>query len=297
MSSPVLVISFTSPDQSSTPEVEVRVPLPEHADCDDMIETFRAEARKAAETAQATSPELADFAVDDLVVSWAGKDGVRMRYSVEGEYSSGVDDGGTWCDWVEAIDDEDAEFGMRFAMAVNEASDPRIGEIADFISTMEAMNRIAIAPEPVTKDEFRDGLKALVEALSGSGIRHPALAEAAGLLAKDGVSVPTSAGDALAEFFRGDTVGEFVSAHSVGEFPWEIALDAGGRIVVSDHDREIFYVVAADRAGYRAVRFDDVMEMIDPETEGTDLGSHEEPEAAFRAVLQDADLEIGAPAP
>jgi len=108
------------------------------------------------------------------------------------------------------------------------------------------------------------------------------------------------------DFFRGDLMETFVSTHQAGRFPWNSLVDHAGRLVVSDDDRSVFYALRATEAGYDVLKFEDAMGLMDPEIE-PELGvmsrmdgmllveALPDPEAAFRALCEDAELDLPEP--
>jgi hypothetical protein len=83
------------------------------------------------------------------------KTGETIRFAVEGEYTNG-DTPPTWLDSVFAVDDEDAEFATKLAVALNEGWDFR-----NLVSLRQHMKRIAVIqchPEPYSKDDITASL-------------------------------------------------------------------------------------------------------------------------------------------
>lgn len=107
----------------------------------------------------------------------------------------------------------------------------------------------------------------------------------------------------IQEFFLSDAIGSFADIHQTGPNPWAAAVDESGHLVLSDADRQTFYVVRPGGAGYDAILFTDPMLMIDPgaicdaepgPNQGLILseGGFETPAEAFDAILAHAGLDL-----
>lgn len=107
----------------------------------------------------------------------------------------------------------------------------------------------------------------------------------------------TETDDAVRDFFRSDDMLEFHDEHSAGDNPWSAVLDGSKRIVVSDAERSVFYVVAREEASFKASFTIDPLQVIDPESESLEeIGSYDDAGSAFRAALVHAGL-VEEPAP
>lgn len=195
-------LSFKHPDSAETFDVTVDLGSAPF-DADALIDAIR-EAYPNARTEASRQyvvallgpgggePNLGAIAIqaDKMRVEEITFDGPTQRYSVGGIYSD--DDGGDWLDWVDATDPVDAEFKAKWEMSCNEGADPD-----DFLSMLDNMSGIRITScgvEPVTKDEYKATLLALVEEARAAGHAGPALDAAVEQLVSDGVEIEEAPG-------------------------------------------------------------------------------------------------------
>jgi len=111
--------------------------------------------------------------------------GPSKRYAVSGIYSDG---GGSWHDWVEATDDAEAIFQAKWSMAENQGSDPA-EDLDYFLNRMDDIEITSYGLEPVTKDEYKDAIRKLVEEAVAAGHSGPALDDAIEKLKADGIEL------------------------------------------------------------------------------------------------------------
>jgi len=126
-----------------------------------------------------------DEVVEEMKVTGVYIAGPSKRYAVSGIYSDG---GGDWYDWVEATSDAEAVFQAKWSMAENQGSDPA-EDFEYFLDAMDGIEITSYAPEPVTKDEYKDAIRKLVEEAVAAGHGGPALDEAIEKLKADGIEL------------------------------------------------------------------------------------------------------------
>lgn len=93
-----------------------------------------------------------DARVEDQSTSRVRRAGEVARYKVLVNY----DDGGAWCDHVEATDPEDASFQARWICAENLGADPEDG-LEGFVASMDLVV-LGVEPEPVLPRELADAV-------------------------------------------------------------------------------------------------------------------------------------------
>lgn len=100
--------------------------------------------------------------IDRLKIDNFGKGGEKTFFLVDGLYS----DKARWSDRIEAVDEEDAEFGARWIMSINEGVFPE-GDLAGFIENLAEQEIFSCTPDPVAFDELVDMVRAHVAAFGG----------------------------------------------------------------------------------------------------------------------------------
>jgi hypothetical protein len=109
--------------------------------------------------------------------------GESVRHIVDATYS---DDSGTWYEHRDGICPAEAALHGAMTMVLEE------GVEDEFLDRLNAAADIRIdhcAPEPVTKEEYRNALQALVREARTAGHEGPTLDEVVRLLALDGIEV------------------------------------------------------------------------------------------------------------
>jgi len=201
------------PDEAGPKTVEISVPAEKEFTGISGVDDLLLEAKDAAVTAlkRAAGNYLVDYdsfgndsqylnrideVVAEMTVLSITLSGEPRRYSVTGIYS---DEGGDWSDWVYAIHDAEAEFQAKWTMAENqgEGGGPSGEDIEDFIDTMDDIKITYFHEEPVTKDEYRDAFRKLVEEAIAAGHSGPALDDAIAKLQSDGVEIAVPSAPAL----------------------------------------------------------------------------------------------------
>ncbi len=171
------------------------------ADADDFIEVVREaldEARKNAAGAHLVDYgsfgndsaylDRIDAVAAEMRVVSVGMVGDKVRYAVSGDYSQE----GDWADSVEAVTEAEAHFQARWTMALNEGA--TLAPFEDFLDRLYDIEITQCEPEPVSKDEYRDMLRALCAEAAEAGHAGEALDKALAALAKDGHEVEVSSG-------------------------------------------------------------------------------------------------------
>lgn len=135
--------------------------------------------------------ERIDQVVAEMTLQSMFLDGESKRYSVGGIYSDG---GGDWMDWVYAIHDAEAVFQAKWTMAENQRGEaaPQGDEIENFFNTMEDINITYYQEEPVTKEEYKEAFRKLVEEAIAAGLSGPAIDDAIAKLQSDGIELEAS---------------------------------------------------------------------------------------------------------
>jgi len=118
-----------------------------------------------------------DRVVDGMKLLDVQLAGPARRYAVDGIYSEGDQQ---WSDWEQATCAGEAEWRGALSMAANEfGHDLPFTELMDYAAAMV----VNAAAEPVTRDEFRDLLRAVSDQAGKDGYRSAALTEARAALA------------------------------------------------------------------------------------------------------------------
>lgn len=87
------------------------------------------------------------------------KDGDRSFFVVDAHYC----DKQLWSDRLEAVDEEDVEFGARWIMSLNEGVFPE-GDLSAFIENLADQEILSCRPEPVVFEELVEMVRAHVGA-------------------------------------------------------------------------------------------------------------------------------------
>lgn len=91
------------------------------------------------------------------------KQGPSVRYSIEARYNDGDD----YRTWVEATDDEEAEFHAACEVEANQtgnAEKPVIDDLGDFIEGVDGIRVTSCEPDPVTREELLQAVRDAVVA-------------------------------------------------------------------------------------------------------------------------------------
>jgi hypothetical protein len=115
-----------------------------------MIDNFLPAVAKARELTSALDAEI-----ETRRITGFRKAGEPIRYKVEGEYTNGGTPP-TWTDAVYAIDEEDAEFQCKMAVAINEGCSFR--NLVDLRKSMILIPVIHLEQEPYSKDDVTAAL-------------------------------------------------------------------------------------------------------------------------------------------
>lgn len=114
--------------------------------------------------------------------------GKPVRYAVRGDYSQE----GDWADSMEGVTEAEARFQARWTMAENEGA--VVNPFDEFLDRLADIDITECEPEPVSKDEYRDMLRALCQEAAEAGHTGEALEKAMAALASDGHEVEVSTG-------------------------------------------------------------------------------------------------------
>lgn len=130
-----------------------------------------------------------DQVAEEMTIVSGGLRGQTVRYMADGKYPGR--DGNLWSDHVEGVCEAEALYQARDIMATN------MGWDEDFLKRLDKLDdiHVEVLPEPVSKDEFKDALRALAIVAIEADLHGEALDRAVEILRLSGVEIadPTSA--------------------------------------------------------------------------------------------------------
>ncbi|MBD2746023.1 hypothetical protein IC232_04840 [Microvirga sp. BT688] len=115
-----------------------------------MIDNFLFAVARAQEILSASEPDA-----ETRRITGFRKAGETIRFAVEGEYTNGGTPP-TWIDSVFAVDEEDAEFATKLAVALNEGWD--FSNLVSLRKHMKIIPVLECRPEPYSKDDITASL-------------------------------------------------------------------------------------------------------------------------------------------
>lgn len=191
------------PDEKGADTIEIVVDGEgaDVASIDDLIEIVREEVDTARKRAVGThivdyDSFSSDSAYLDQVDIFAGQT-VVVGVSLAGEPASyGVlgryDDGEEYADLATGVTAADAEFQVRWKMAEEQGATP--AEFDDFLDAMIEIEIVRCEPGPISDDELRRALQALIDETVAAGHSGEALDKAVRLLSEPAPETAVPAG-------------------------------------------------------------------------------------------------------
>lgn len=180
---------FPDEKDANTIEVAVDAEGAETASIDDLLEIVREEAGSARK--QAVGTHIVDYgsfsgdsAYLDQIDRFAGETivvgvslvGETASYGVLGRYDNGND----YADLTRGVTQAEAEFQARWTMALNQGADP--ADLDDLLDAMAEIEIVRCQAGPISDDELRVALQALIDEATAAGHSGEALDNAVEML-------------------------------------------------------------------------------------------------------------------
>lgn len=180
---------FPNEKDANTIEVVVEGDGAEFASVEDLIEIVREEAEGARKHAVGTHivdynsfgsdsaylDQIDRFAAETVVVG-VSLVGETASYGVLGRYDNGND----YADLTLGVTEAEAEFQARWTMALNQGADPT--DLDDLLDAMAEIEIVRCQAGPISDDELRIALQALIDEATAAGHSGEALDNAVEML-------------------------------------------------------------------------------------------------------------------